>query len=139
MAQIPVTFNEGAPLDPDELNKLNLNIKDLASNQSLLNTTIEGVNNQVTSSFTDCGRIPVSFSSTLNKWGNPTNVTVSSSFSKNSAISVTCNSKLNDGEIVTFYTTQVDNGSFQIFAQSNKRTSQAFVHYIIVDKKVVSS
>jgi hypothetical protein len=138
MAFETVVFNEGAPLDPDTLTKLQANITSVYSQQGLLNTSITGLQGQVTSSFTDSGRVNIT-GMTKGTWSGSATVPVSSSFTKNSAISITCNQGVSAGEVVTFYTTQVDNGSFKVFAQSSGTRSTLWVHYIITDKKTVSS
>ena len=141
MAFETVVFNEGAPLDPDTLTKLQSNITSVYSQQGLLNTTVTGLQGQVTSSFTDSGRVNIT-GMTKNTWSGSVTVPVSSSFTKNAAISVTCNQPLSAGDVINFYTTQVDNGSFKIFAQQTagpSTRSTLWVHYIITDKKVVSS
>jgi hypothetical protein len=138
MAFETVVFNEGAPLDPDTLTKLQSNITSVYSQQGLLNTTVTGLQGQVTSSFTDSGRVNITGMS-KDKWTGSVTVPVSSSFTKNAAISVTSNQQLSAGEVVTFYTAQVENGSFKIFAQSSGSRSTLWVHYIITDKKTVSS
>jgi hypothetical protein len=136
MAFETVVFNEGAPLDPDTLTKLQANITSVYSQQGLLNTSITGLQGQVTTSFTDSGRVQVVG---MNKgtWSGSASVPVSSSFTKNSAISITCNQPLSAGEVLTFYTTQVDSGSFKVFAQSSGSRTSVYVHYIITDKKSV--
>ena len=136
MAFETVVFNEGAPLDPDTLTKLQANITSVYSQQGLLNTSITGLQGQVTTSFTDSGRVQV-VGMKQGTWSGSASVTVSSSFTKNSAISITCNQPLSAGEVLTFYTTQVDSGSFKVFAQSSGSRTSVYVHYIITDKKSV--
>ena len=137
MAFETLSFNEGEPLDPDKLVKLQNNITSVYTQQGFLNTTVTGLQGQVTSSFTDSGRVNIT-GMKKDTWNGSATIPVGSSFTSNSAISVTCNQPLSAAETVTFYTTKVDNGSFKIFAQSSGTRSSVYVHYIITDKKTVS-
>ena len=139
MAIETVSFNEGEPLDPDKLSKLQANITNIYSQQGLLNTSITGLQGQVTSSFTDSGRETISGMSG-GVYGRKT-ISISSSFSENAIITATVGQKISTkDEQVTIYVSKVSNGSFELGAKSSSTSRASLdINYIITEKKIVSS
>jgi len=138
MAIETVVFNEGEPLDPDKLSKLQANITNIYSQQGLLNTSVTGLQGQVTSSFTDSGRENIS-GMTGGVYGKKT-ITISSSFSENAIIVATVGQKISTkDEQVTIYVGKVSNGSFELGAKSSSTSRASLdINYVITEKKAVS-
>jgi hypothetical protein len=138
MAIETVVFNEGEPLDPDKLSKLQSNITNIYSQQGLLNTSITGLQGQVTSSFTDSGRETIS-GMNGGVYGKKT-ISISSSFSTNAIIVATVGQKISTkDEQVTIYVGKVSNGSFELGAKSSSTSRASLdINYIITEKKTVS-
>jgi hypothetical protein len=134
-----VVFNEGEPLDPDKLNKVQSNIVSVYSTTGLLNTTVTGIQGQITTSLTDSGKVLVTGMST-DKFGS-VSVPVSGSFTSNAIIVATVAQTLGDSvEDILIYVGQVSGGSFKIAAKSSiANRKQVYVNYIITEKKTVTS
>ena len=134
-----VVFNEGEPLDPDKLNKVQANILNVYSTTGLLNTTVTGLQGQITTSLTDSGKVLVTGMST-DKYGS-VSVPVSGSFTANAVIVATVAQTLGDSnEDILIYVGPVSGGSFKIAAKSSITSrKQVYVNYIITEKKTVSS
>ena len=139
MAFETVVFNEGAPLDPDTLTKLQANITSVYSQQGLLNTSITGLQGQVTSSFTDSDRVEINGMSG-GVWSKKI-ISVSSSFTDNSIVVATVGQVIGQkDEQILIYVGKVSNGSFELGAKSSNTSRASLnINYIITDKKTVSS
>lgn len=133
-----VVFNEGEPLDPDKLNKVQANILNVYSTTGILNTTVTGLQGQLTTSITDSGKATITGMS-LNKFGSVL-VPVSGSFTANAVIVATVAQKLGDSdEQIVLYANPVSGGSFTLAAKSSRSDRKSLiVHYIITEKKNVN-
>lgn len=82
-----VTFSEGAPLDPNDLNQLQVNLSNVfTTSTSLLNATVDASGkNKV--ALVDCGTVEIPLSGTANLPSAPKTVTLNSSFTPGSPIS----------------------------------------------------
>ena len=134
-----VVFNEGEPLDPDKLNKVQANILSVYSTTGLLNTTITGIQGQLTTSITDSGKTTVT-GMTTNKFGS-VSVPVSGTFTSNAIIVATVAQTLGDSdEQVVIYINPVSGGSFKLSAKSSNSARKSLViNYIITEKKSVTA
>ena len=134
-----VVFNEGEPLDPDKLNKVQANILNVYSTTGLLNTTVTGIQGQITTSITDSGKATVT-GMTADKFGSIL-VPVSGSFTGNAIIVASVGQGLGDSdEQIVITTGKVSGGQFKLAAKSsNKSRKSLTVNYIITEKKTVTS
>lgn len=136
MAFETIVFNEGEPLDPDKLTKLQNNIVGVYTTASIINTNVTNLQGQATTSFSYSDRVKITGMS-ANKFGT-TIVPVSSVFTDKSIVVVSIAQTIGDGtEAITMYTKPVSQGSFTIAAKSTGSRTELWVNYIITDKKAI--
>jgi hypothetical protein len=136
MAFETIVFNEGEPLDPDKLTKLQNNILGVYTTANVINTNVTNLQGQPTSSFSYSDRVKVTGMSP-NKFGN-TSIPVSSVFTDKSIVVASVAQTIGDGaETITIYTKPVSQGSFTIAAKSTGSRTELWVNYIITDKKAI--
>jgi hypothetical protein len=138
MAFETVVFNEGEPLDPDKLTKLQNNILGVYTTASIINTNVTNLQGQATTSFSYSDKVKVQGMS-ANKFGT-VSVPVSNVFTDKSIVVVSIGQAIGDGtEAITMYTKPVSQGSFTIAAKSTGSRTELWVNYIITDKKAIQS
>ena len=131
-----VVFNEGEPLDPNKLTKLQNNILGVYTTASIINTNVTDLQGKATSTFSYSDRVQITGMS-ANKFGTTT-VPVSNVFTDKSIVVVSVAQTIGDGaETITLYTKPVSQGSFTIAAKSTGTRTTLYVNYIITDKKAI--
>jgi hypothetical protein len=136
MAFETVVFNEGEPLDPNKLTKLQNNILGVYTTASIINTNVTDLQGKATSTFSYSDRVQVTGMS-ANKFGSVI-VPVSNVFTDKAIVVVSVAQAISDGaETITLYTKPVSQGSFTIAAKSTGTKTTLYVNYIITDKKAI--
>jgi hypothetical protein len=131
-----VVFNEGEPLDPNKLTKLQNNILGVYTTGRIINTNVTDLQGKATSTFSYSDRVQVTGMS-ANKFGSVI-VPVSNVFTDKAIVVVSVAQAISDGaETITLYTKPVSQGSFTIAAKSTGTKTTLYVNYIITDKKAI--
>lgn len=127
---IPVTFNEGEPLDVTKLNNLRLNITNTyATAASLQNATLDGKSVPVIDSGT------VQLKTKVGK-SDPVNLPINPNFSGVPMFVVSIGGGSTSGAQITL---GIQNGASapQVYAISNKADLSIVVNYIAIEKKSI--
>ena len=136
MAFETVVFNEGEPLDPNKLTKLQNNILQVQQTNPLVNTNVTDLQGKATYTFSYSDRVQVTGMSP-NKFGSKI-VPVSNVFTDKAIVVVSVAQAISDSaETITLYTKPVSQGSFTIAAKSTGTKTTLYVNYIITDKKAI--
>lgn len=132
---IPVTFNEGEPLDVTKLNNLRLNITETyATAAALQNATLDGKSIPVIDSGT------VQLTTKLGK-SDPVNLPINPSFQGTPMFIVSIGGgTLKSGNVtaqVTLAVQKADSGTPAVYANSTVAGLNIIVNYIAIQKKSV--
>jgi hypothetical protein len=127
---IPVTFNEGEPLDVTKLNNLRLNITNTyATASSLQNATLDGKSIPVIDSGT------VQIKTKVGK-SDPVNLPINPNFSGTPMFIVSIGGGSTSGAQITL-AIQNATSAPQVYAISNKADLNIVVNYIAIEKKSI--
>ena len=127
---IPVTFNEGEPLDVTKLNNLRLNITNTyATASSLQNATLDGKSIPVI----DSGTVQVK---TKVGKSDPVNLPINPNFSGIPMFIVSIGGGSTSGAQITL-AIQSAASTPQVYAISNKADLNIVVNYIAIEKKSI--
>ena len=127
---IPVTFNEGEPLDVTKLNNLRLNITNTyATASSLQNATLDGKSIPVI----DSGTVQVK---TKVGKSDPVNLPINPNFSGTPMFIVSIGGGSTSGAQITLAIQNAASAP-QVYAISNKADLNITVNYIAIEKKSI--
>lgn len=126
---VPVTFNDGAPLDPQKLMDLQSNVKNLFEETTKLKNSTGTANYTVA---TDCGRIAVeNIKANVSITTEPIAVT---NFTDGAIVVANAGSNTKGAQI-TINPSSVANGTFTLTVKSNLDLSKLWLNWHIAQRK----
>lgn len=126
---VPVTFNDGAPLDPQKLMELQSNVKTLFEETTKLKNSTGTANYTVA---TDCGRISLeNIKANVSISTEPIAVT---NFT-DGAVVVAIPGSNTKGAQITINSSSVANGTFTLSVKSNLDLAKLWINWHIAQRK----